>query len=495
MNEIELLIRARYPIIYIIGDEEDRISEEISDIAKNLNKNFYVWSITTGFLKYSHIKNEKINERCNLEDVVKSLIEIFKRDEEAIYLFKDLHNFIDEPIIKRLIKDLSYELKNTYKTLILLSPVQKISPDIEKDVIIFDYPYPNREQLKNFYLKIVRGNSGFRFRFQDDEKFLENLSNMALGLTLTEFENVISKILVKYQKITEETLKEIFEEKKQIVRKSGILEFYESNVSFDDVGGLYNLKKWMAQRKNAFSEQARKFGLPLPKGILLLGIQGCGKSLCAKASANFLNLPLLRLDMGKIFSSFVGSSEANVRKAINIAESISPIILWIDELDKAFAGMKASGFSDGGTTARVIATLLTWLQEKTTPVFVIATANDISALPAEVFRKGRFDEIFFVDLPNVEERKEIFRIHIKKYGRKSENYNVSKLARITENFSGAEIEQVIIQAMYEAFYERKELSERHIEKAVKETIPLAKIVGNQIEKIRKWARIRTKFAS
>jgi SpoVK/Ycf46/Vps4 family AAA+-type ATPase len=245
----------------------------------------------------------------------------------------------------------------------------------------------------------------------------------------------------------------------------------------------------------AFSDKARAFGLPTPKGVLFLGIQGCGKSLCAKAVANFWELPLLRLDMGKLFGSFVGTSEQNVRRAISIAESVSPVVLWIDEIDKGFSGLQSSAFSDSGTTARVFGTLITWFQEKTVPVFIIATANNVEVLPPELMRKGRFDEIFFVDLPNIKERKEIFFIHLKKRKRDPKRFDLDLLAKESEGFSGSEIEQVIISGLYDAYVKGKDVDTEILRKAVSETYPLSKTMHEEIDYRRKWAKGRSRMAS
>jgi SpoVK/Ycf46/Vps4 family AAA+-type ATPase len=255
------------------------------------------------------------------------------------------------------------------------------------------------------------------------------------------------------------------------------------------------LKEWLDKRAAAFTDEARKFGLPAPKGILMLGVQGCGKSLCAKAVATQWQLPLLRFDMGRMFGSLVGSSEENVRRAIAVAESVAPAILWVDEIDKAFAGSQGSGATDGGTTARVFGTFLTWLSEKTAPVFVVATANDISQLPPELLRKGRLDEIFFVDLPGREERAEIFRIHIAKRGRETAAFDVDSLADASQNFSGAEIEEAINSALYDAFYAGRDLLPGDVQAALAETVPLAKTMEEQIGHLRAWADGRARNAS
>jgi SpoVK/Ycf46/Vps4 family AAA+-type ATPase len=274
-----------------------------------------------------------------------------------------------------------------------------------------------------------------------------------------------------------------------------LLEYYAATENFDQIGGLAILKDWLEKRALAFSGEARAFGLPAPRGILLLGVQGCGKSLCAKAVSNQWQLPLLRFDMGRMFGSFVGSSEENVRRAIAVAESVAPAILWVDEIDKAVAGTQSSGVSDGGTTARVFATFLTWLSEKTAAVFVVATANDISQLPPELLRKGRLDEIFFVDLPAAAERQEIFRIHLQKRGRDAAQFDLQALASASPDLSGAEIEEAINSALYDAFYAGQEIATTHILCALDQLVPLAKTMAEQIAELRAWAKGRARNAS
>jgi SpoVK/Ycf46/Vps4 family AAA+-type ATPase len=287
----------------------------------------------------------------------------------------------------------------------------------------------------------------------------------------------------------------VFSEKQQIIRKSGLLEYYSSEEDFHQVGGLAALKDWLNKREVAFTAEANAFGLPPPKGVLLLGVQGCGKSLCAKAVSRLWQLPLLRFDMGRMFGSLVGSSEENVRRAIAVTESIAPVVLWVDEIDKAFAGSQSSGMTDGGTTARVFGTFLTWLSEKTAPVFVIATANDVSQLPPELLRKGRLDEIFYVDLPSPEERADIFRIHLAKRGRESEAFDVMALAAASHDFSGAEIEAAVISALYDAFYAKEALASRHVLATLAQTVPLAKTMAEKVAAQREWAKGRARNAS
>jgi SpoVK/Ycf46/Vps4 family AAA+-type ATPase len=342
-------------------------------------------------------------------------------------------------------------------------------------------------------IREVRDNPNVKVKVDDESR--EKVLQAALGLTLAEAENVFAKTIVTDGVLDSNDVSAIYAEKRQIIRKSGLLEYYDVDEAFGDVGGLQELKKWLGRRNRAFSAEAASFGLPAPKGILLLGVQGCGKSLTAKAVAGKWKLPLLRFDIGKMFGSLIGSSEENIRRAIQVAESVSPAILWVDEIDKAFAGVGGGGGSDAGTSSRVFGTFLTWLSEKTSPVFVIATANDISHLPPELLRKGRLDEIFFVDLPNAEERREIFSIHIQKRNRKPEQFDLDTLVTRSLGFSGAEIEQVIISALHDAFYEGTDLTDASLLQAVDETIPLARTMDKEIIELQEWASDRARRAS
>jgi SpoVK/Ycf46/Vps4 family AAA+-type ATPase len=287
----------------------------------------------------------------------------------------------------------------------------------------------------------------------------------------------------------------ILSEKEQIIRKSGILEYFRAQERFADIGGLDALKDWLRKRSSAFTERARDYGLPQPKGIMLLGVQGCGKSLTAKAIASLYGLPLLRLDVGRVFSGIIGSSEARMRRAIQTANSIAPCVLWIDEIDKGLSGTHSSTFSDAGTASRVFATFVTWLQEKESAVFVVATANDVTNLPPELLRKGRFDEIFFVDLPSAAERSEIFQIHLQKRKREPADFNTEELAAACPGFSGAEIEQALISAMYDAFAEEREIEVADIVQAIHETVPLSVTMQEEIQWLRQWSAARTRPAS
>jgi SpoVK/Ycf46/Vps4 family AAA+-type ATPase len=394
------------------------------------------------------------------------------------------------------LRDLATHLKNSYKTVVLTAPTLQLPQELEKDVTVLDFDLPTSEELRSLLDRTVTEvNENTRMSLEIDSEAREMIIRAALGLTLTEAENVFAKTLVMDGKLDVEDIPIILSEKEQIIRKSGLLEFFRADERMSHVGGLEVLKDWLRKRTMAFTEGAQRFGLPAPKGILMIGVQGCGKSLCAKAAAALWQMPLLRLDMGRMFSSLVGSSEENMRKAIRVAESVAPALLWIDEIEKGFAGSQSSTFSDAGTTSRVFGGFMTWLQEKTSPVFVVATANDISQLPPELLRKGRFDEIFFVDLPAPRERAEIAGIHLAKRQRDPAAFDLAPLAEATDGFSGAEIEQAIVSALFDAFAGGEELTTAHVLKACRESIPLSRTMREAIDTLRSWADGRARPAS
>jgi hypothetical protein len=497
-SEVETLIRARYPILYVITSEELRVQSLIEEIAKKRQKKVFEWSYSTGIVPAGTSIQSQKNRSAATKDPLTAMDQVIEQVEPAIFIFKDFHPFLSKnnfAIIRKL-KEIALHLKNSFKSIILVSPVLEIPTELEKEITVLNYPLPFREDLNNLLDKIIADVSQFaQVKIDLDDAGRERLLQAALGLTLGEAENVFAKIVVKSGRLSGDDVNDVFAEKQQIIRKSGLLEYYATNESFANIGGLTVLKDWLNKRAAAFSKEARAFGLPAPKGILMLGVQGCGKSLCAKAVSTQWQLPLLRFDMGRMFGSLVGSSEENVRRAIAVGESVAPAIPWVDEIDKAFAGSQGSGATDGGTTARVFGTFLTWLSEKTAPVFVVATANDISQLPPELLRKGRLDEIFFVDLPGADERAEIFRIHLSKRGRPPEQFDLRTLAENAKDCSGAEIEEAINSALYDAFYAKEEITTASILHTLSQTVPLARTMDEQINRLRSWVEGRARNAS
>ncbi|MEP6755134.1 MAG: AAA family ATPase [Chthonomonadales bacterium] len=486
-TQLEILIRARYPIVYVVSWEEQRVEQALQDIAARRNKRLHIWTVTQGFVKQGGGRDNATR------DPLAALDFVFNSPDQAIYLVKDFHSFISDYNVTRKLRDLTPVLKNSFKNLIILSPILKLPPELEKEITVLDYGLPSYDDLGRLLDDIIRQvHDRADIDTVLDKGEREAILKAAQGLTATEAENVFAKSLVEKRKFDIDV---VLTEKEQIIRKSGILEYYPASEAFSSVGGLDLMKEWMQKRTTSFTDRARAFGLPEPKGILMIGVQGCGKSLSAKAIGAQWKLPLLRLDIGKVFAGLVGASEENMRKAIRVAESVAPCILWLDELEKGLSGSSGSGSSDGGTTMRVFSTFLTWLQEKTVPVFVVSTANQIDALPPELLRKGRFDEIFFIDLPSLEERMEIFRIHLRKRKRELKKFDVKELAAATPGFSGAEIEQVVIEGLFDAFDEERELTQQDLLMAANATVPLSMTMSEKIDELRYWASTRARKAS
>ena len=493
LTEVETLLRANCPLLYLVSAEEKRVEGLLASLAERVHKPFFAWSVTHGLRQVSGGGAPPI---AGSEDPVDGLTAIAKLGAPSVVVLNDFHAYLEDPRAVRTLRELGQGLRQAGSTCVLLSPTLVMPVELEKDVTVVDVPLPTLRELHGLLKEMVavlRKNNQVQVDLKRGE--VELMVRAAMGLTLQEAENAFAKAIAHDQKIDAQDIQLVLAEKRQVIRKSGLLEYYPVEDSLGAVGGLDNLKAWLRQRSTAFSEAARTFGLPEPKGLLLLGVQGCGKTLTSKAIAKEWNLPLLRLEMGRIIRGPLGASDDNLRRAIRVVESAAPAVLWIDEIDKALVGLSGSGAADGGVTARVFASLLTWLQDKTAPVFVVATANRLDALPPELLRKGRFDEIFFVDLPDAKERAEIFTIHIARRGRDPARYDVNQLGTLTDGFSGTEIEQAIIAAMYQAFGQQMELNQEHIVQAARDTYPLSKTLREEIQKTRMWALDRTRRAS
>src|SRR3989440_3517131 len=492
--ELDTLIRARYPLIYLVSWEEQRLDAILQDLAAQHGKVLFGWSVTRGLRRIGGAR--AVPHLDAQKGPVEMLATLGKLGEPSLVVLKDFHPYLGDAQVVRALRELSHDLKSTYTTVILLSPVLQIPVELEKEVSVLDVPLPGFRDLYQLLREIVLVvRQGNQATIDLSREQAEQLIKAAQGLTLSEAENAFAKAIATDGMLGGQDIRLVLDEKRQVIRKSGLLEFVNVDEDLGNVGGVDSLKQWLGNRAAAFGEPARKFGLPSPKGVLLLGVQGCGKSLTAKAIANQWALPLLRLDMGRIFSNFIGSSEENLRKAIRVAESVAPAVLWVDEIEKGLAGTASSGQVDGGVTARVFGAMLTWLQEKTAPVFVVATANRIEALPPELLRKGRFDDIFFIDLPSAAERREIFHIHLARRHREPSHYDLDALATVSEGFSGSEIEQCVIAALYYAFGEGTELSQSHLMTAAQEAFPISSTMGEEISRVREWSKNRTRPAS
>ena len=477
-KELNLLLKARYPIIYISTFEEDRLEYTIRKTIKtNSNKAIYTWDFIEGYK--TNINNPRFAAKNPLQAL--ELVEKLTPDTPAIFILKDFNKFLSDISVSRKIRNLLNILKTQPKSLIILATEIEIPTELYDLITIIEFKLPTSQEIKTELLRLFNS-LGKNY----DSEFLEILIRACQGLSIEKIRRALSKSIAKYGSINTETINLILIEKRQIISQTKILEFQETKSQFKDIGGLENLKKWLRNRKDSFGEKAKLYGLPAPRGLLLAGIQGTGKSLTAKAIANEWKLPLLRLDIGKLFGGIVGESENRTRQMIELAEALAPCVLWIDEIDKAFAEQNKN--NDSGTTNRVLSTFIIWLSEKISQVFVVATANNFSVLPLEIIRKGRFDEIFFIGLPVISERKKIFEVLLLRIRPKNiKSFNLDILAIKSSGFCGSEIEQAIIEGMHYAFNEKREFTEDDILLGIKQIIPISQIEPERIKQIQNWA--------
>jgi AAA+ superfamily predicted ATPase len=473
---LDTYIRARITLIVLVTYEEERALGLIKEYCEQSNSQGFTWDIAEGF--------QCLTGKGSLptaKDPLTALEQIDKASEKAIYVLKDFHDTWNNPQIKRKLRSVVQRLKFSKKSIITLNPPTTIPEELKDEVVTIEVSSPSMEDLDEVLRKLT-DNPGIKVNLTKLGR--EKMIQAALGLTTAQAQRVFAKAVVSDGVLDDRDIGLVIEEKKQIIRESKALEYYPFTATFDDVGGLDVLKEWLRLREKAFTQAARDYGLPAPKGIALLGIPGTGKSLTAKMIASLWRLPLLRLDVGALYGSLVGESEERTRRALMLAETVAPCLIWIDEIEKALA----HGGLDSGTSARVFSTLLTWMQEKTAPCFIVATANDISMLPPELLRKGRFDDIFFLDLPTFEERKEILTVHLLKRKRVPQDYELDSLSKISEGYVGAEIEQAIIDAMYQGFNEGRDFISKDIEAAIRKQVPLSKSQREVIDSLRNWIR-------
>lgn len=499
-QKLILMIRAYYPVLYLHSYEYYRTKQKIKGIVELLRRegkkvNYYQWDCVYGLVQILPDKTEKRIERMqNPLEVLAYILNSKKSGEKNIFVLDDINNHIDRDEVKLMFRKIA-EATNNNTHAIILSSIYRLPAELEKYITVLQIPLPKRNELGEV-LDIVAKQSKVELK----TNLRNRLIDAALGMTSMEADLAYCLASVK-DGFDDKSPFTVSSEKEQIIRKSGILDYFPKNESLKDVGGMENLKEWLKKRQLAYDKEARDWGLKEPKGLLLLGVPGCGKSLIAKSIASSWNMPLLRLDVGKVFQGIVGSSEDNIRKAIATAEAVAPCVLWIDEIEKGLSGVQSSGATDGGVTSRIFSTILTWMQEKTAPVFVVATANNINQLPPELLRKGRFDEIFFVDLPSQKEKENIFSIHLQKKRQNVSSFALDILAQKAEGFNGAEIEECVKEAMFTAYVESQEsniapkLQMIHILDAIKNTVPLSKTMEKQITDLRKFAVSRAKNAS
>ncbi len=476
-TDFELLLRARYPLIYIPTREEERVEGAIALCAKQGNRSVYVWDFVDGY--QGNPNDAGFGKRNPVQAL--ELIEKLPASVSAVFVLRDFYRFLDDVAVARKLKNLARLLKSQPKNVVILSPQITIPDDLSEVLTVIEFPLPSGAEIR-LELERLMGATGNSL----EGRVLDDLVRSCQGLSMERIRRVLARAIATHGELQPDDVDLILEEKRQTIRQTQILDFYPATERISDIGGLDNLKEWLLRRGSSFSEKARQYGLPYPRGLLLVGIQGTGKSLTAKAIAHHWHLPLLRLDVGRLFAGLVGESESRTRQMIQLAEALAPCILWIDEIDKAFAGMDGRG--DSGTTSRVFGTFITWLAEKTSPVFVVATANNIAALPPEMLRRGRFDEIFFVGLPSQDERKEIFSVHLGRLRPHNlQSYDLGRLAYETPDFSGAEIEQILVEAMHIGFSQNRDFTSEDVLEAASQIIPLARTAQEQIQALQQFA--------
>lgn len=511
-KEISEIIRARFPLIYLQTFEEERALGILKNLCSgngknNLNRPLYVWSQTQGLKQYPDGQPD-----TSLLSPHQLLDHIEKATNSAIFVLLDFHIYLDDQhrtpdndrIVRRL-REVGFSLRNANlsRTVAIISPILNLPQSLQKDMMVMDFPLPTQMEIRTALDRLIlkqKGAGGVQVFLTEEDK--QQLCKAALGLTQQEAEGTFARAMASNGVLEASDVDLILAQKQQILKKSGALEYVGSDFKLEDVGGLENLKKWLEKRNRTWMDEAKRYNLPAPKGVMVTGVPGCGKSLIAKAISSMWKLPLLRFDISSVFGVYVGQSEANMRRALQTAEALAPCILWVDEIEKGLGGA-SGGEGDSGTTRRVFGNFLTWMQEKQALVFVFATANQIDRLPPELLRKGRFDEIFFVDLPSIEERKQIFKVHLRRRltslearGEFQESEQIlDELATLSDRFIGAEIEDAITNALYEAFFDSRSFRLDDLQRAIKNTARFADMQADYLQSIRAWAKQRAVPAS
>jgi hypothetical protein len=489
-KQLTLLVNSHYPIIYIETWEEGRATEALNLVAGDLNLALYEWTATQGMARSGGAPI------YNTQEPAQVLAQIGGIAGDAIFLLKDFNKHLEQDIIVRKLRDLAQQFRRARRAIMISAPVVYIPVDLEKDTARYLLGFPDESEISQQVATVVRQLvSEFHIKSELPQAQMAALVHALGGLTRQEASRVLNQAVLENNRFDLGTIDRVREAKGALIKDQGVLEFVKVDSGMDSVGGLVRLKAWLEKRRGALSPEAVRFGLEPPKGILILGVQGCGKSLCAKAVAREWNIQLLKFDSSALLDKYIGESEKNLRKSLHVSEAVAPSVLWIDEIEKMFPHGSSSSEADGGLSIRIFGTFLTWMQEKIAPVFVVATSNDISALPPELLRKGRFDEIFFVDLPSADDRKIIFTIHLTRRKQDPAQFDVATLAAATEGFSGAEVEQAVSSSLYTAFAEKTLLTTEMILKEVQSTYPLSVTMKEKIDGLRQWARERAVAAN
>ncbi len=488
-DEVSLLIKSKYPVVYFEATDEIFAIRQLRATAKQLNRTFYQWSLTDGLKKGDN--EGAYYQTKEPVKMIRMVVELVKTAElgPGLFVLKDFEKYLEDPLAERLFKDAINSVRNTKNTFVLLSAEFKVPKDIEPDVAHIFGGYPAEDEIKNIMNETIEElkRTNKKIQVSLDMEGFNKIVNILKGLTIQQIRSILNQCALDDNCININDIELIENCKKKIFDQEGLLEFCLTE-SKDNIANFANLKRWLEERRCSF-ETGNASVLPPPKGVLLMGVQGCGKSLAIKVIAREIGLPLYRIDISQLYSKYIGETEQNLRKALAIVDKLSPICLWFDEIEKGFAA--SSGDIDGGVSQRILGTFLTWMQERKSNCFIAATANEIYRLPPEFLRKGRFDEMFFVDLPDLKLREAVFNIHLRKRGLNPDDFDCKLLAESSEGFNGAEIEQAIISALYRATSEKQNISTEHIREEIKSTKPLSVVKSEEIEALREWAKERT----
>ncbi len=490
LQDLKKFILSKASIVYILSDEEDRVESLLKDLTSTFQPKpkLFIWNPFQGLTG----EDERIDDSKN---PIEALDKVIQRTEQALYLFEGLHSFLKtDLLLPRKLKDLHRSLRNRYATLFIIAPILVVLEELKRDMVVYELPMPDAIEVERTLMGILSASpQSSKLTESLTPELKDRMVKSALGLSLDQVARAFRSALIGRTTVDASLIDSVIEEKGQMIRKSGILNLVINRPALEDIGGLENLKDWLKKRAEVLSSEGRSFGLQLPKGVLITGLSGCGKSLCAKVFASFWQVPLLHLDMARLYDGTIGEPEEALQVSLRTAESVAPCVLWIDEIE---AGISIqSQKAGGGAQSRVFASFLTWMQEKSAFVFIAATANVIELLPPEVLRKGRFDQIFFVTLPNAQERKSIFSIHLKKNGADLPQINLDMLVKVSEGFNGAEIEQAVNGAMIEAFNSDRPINEQDLVISAGNIVPLSTTMREEIGRMERWAYNRAIPAS
>ena len=515
-ERLKVLIDSSTPIVVIETVEEVRAVRTVRAACSALNLAAFEWSVATGLMRCGSSVGEVISGGAyefaahRVQDSVENAKALFNsRDPaamlanlegisiEAAFILKDLHRHMDDPVVIRRLRDVGQRFATNRKTVILTAPKIEVPPELSSLVEFFELPLPDRQRLRQIIDEtLVRVSKTHTLQRKLDSKGVDEVAENLRGLTEEEADRAISQALVRRYALAPELITDVLEAKKALLKRSQMVEFVEASDNMTTVGGLENLKHWLGQRRGAWEDSARDFGLESPHGVIILGVQGCGKSLCARAVAGEWQLPLVKFDTSAVYDKFIGETEKRIRKVFQVAEGLAPCVLWIDELEKVFAGSGPdSASADAGVSSRLLASFLSWMQDRRAPVFVAATCNNVTVLPPELIRKGRFDELFFVDLPKHAERRQILSIQLAKRKRNPVEFDLDQIAAAARGYSGAEIDAAVQGALYAAFSEKKQLTSQSLIDALARTVPLSTTRAEEIAALRDWARTRAVAAS